>query len=93
VTFAFGHDEYLYDVLGEQLPHAVAWTIRHHSFQSVAEDYLHLMSPADLRLRESHLKPFAGYDLYTKDPHDVNDAHLERYREIMERRFPTPVDW
>jgi inositol oxygenase len=93
VTFAYGHDEYLYDVLGEQLPHEVAWTIRHHSFQSVADDYVHLMDARDLRLRESHLKPFARYDLYTKDPHDVNDAHLEEYRALLERRFPTPIDW
>ncbi len=93
LTFAYGHDEYLYDVLGEQLPPAVAWTIRHHSFQSVAGDYVHLMSARDLELRESHMRPFARYDLYTKDPRDVNDAHLEEYREILERRFPLPVDW
>jgi inositol oxygenase len=93
VTFAYGHDEYLYRVLGDALPHEVAWTIRHHSFQSVADDYVQLMDERDLRLRESHMRPFARYDLYTKDPHDVSDAHLEEYREILERRFPDPIDW
>jgi inositol oxygenase len=93
ITFAYGHDEYLYEVLRDRVPHAVAWTIRHHSAQSVADDYLHLFDARDLELRESHMSVFARYDLYTKDPEDVSEGHLEEYRELLERRFPEPLDW
>jgi inositol oxygenase len=93
VTFAYGHDEYLSDVLRDHVPYEIAWTIRHHSFQSVAEDYLHLFDARDRALRESHMKPFAGYDLYTKDPEVASTEHLEEFRELLARRFPRPIDW
>jgi inositol oxygenase len=93
VTFAFGHDEYLSEVLRDHVPYEVAWVIRHHSFQSIAEDYLHLFDARDRALRESHMKPFARYDLYSKDPEACSTEHLEAYREILARRFPAPLDW
>ena len=93
VVFAYGHDEYLAEVLGDRLPYALRWTIRHHSFQSVAEDYLHLFDARDHQLRESHMKRFARYDLYTKDPEEVSAEHVEEYCALLDRRFPEPVDW
>ena len=93
VVFAYGHDQYLYDILGECLPYEVAWTIRHHSFQSVGEDYLHLFNDRDLELRESHMKVFVKYDIYTKDPGIAVDEHLEECRELLDQRFRDPIDW
>ncbi len=93
VEFAFGHDQYLYDVLRDHVPQPVAWTIRHHSFQSVAEDYRHLFDARDAELRASHMQVFARYDLYTKDRDDAPAAHLDEYRELLERWFPEPLDW
>jgi len=93
VVFCYGHDEYLYDVLKDQLPRAFAWTIRYHSFQSIAGDYLHLFSDEDRRLRESHMKVFAQHDLYTKDPRRVVTGRLAEYEALIKRRFPDPIEW
>jgi inositol oxygenase len=93
VVFSYGHDEYVYQILQDHLPRAFAWTIRYHSFQSIAGDYLHLFSEEDRRLRESHMKIFARYDLYTKDPHRVTDARLPEYEALIKRRFPDAIDW
>jgi inositol oxygenase len=93
VTFVYGHDEYLADVLRDHVPDEVRWTIRHHSFQSLADDYLHLFDARDLRLREEWMKPFAGYDLYSKDPETASTEHLPEYRELLARWFPRPLAW
>jgi inositol oxygenase len=93
VVFSYGHDEYLYQVLKDHLPRAFAWTIRYHSFQSIAGDYLHLFSEEDRRLRESHMRVFARHDLYTKDPRRAVTARLAEYEALIKRRFPDPIDW
>ncbi|MFQ5697379.1 MAG: inositol oxygenase family protein [Myxococcota bacterium] len=93
VTFAFGHDQYLYEILRDRVPREIAWTIRHHSFQSIAGEYLFLFDESDRALRQSHMIPFAAYDLYTKDPDQVCDEALDEYRELLERWFPEPLDW
>ena len=93
VAFAYGHDEYLHTVLKGHLPPDIAWTIRYHSSQSIAEDYLHLFNERDRALRESHMLPFARYDLYTKDPEVATAEHLEEYRELLAHHFPSPIDW
>lgn len=93
VVFTYGHDEYGYQIFRDFLPREHAWTIRHHSFQSIAADYLHLFDDDDLRLRESHMKPFARFDLYTKHPRDVVERRLPEYEALIKRRFPDPIDW
>lgn len=93
VVFSFGHDEYGYQLFREQLPYEIAWMIRYHSFQSIAGEYLHLFDERDLALRESHMKPFARFDLYTKHPRQVVEQRLGEYRDLIERRFPDPIDW
>lgn len=93
VVMSFGHDEYMYQLMKDLVPYEVAWTIRHHSFQSVAEDYVHLMDASDKELRESHMKRFVKYDLYTKDRNNVTGNRLKYYQELIERRFPEPLEW
>jgi hypothetical protein len=44
-------------------------------------------------LRESHMRVFARYDLYTKDPEDVSTDRLEEYRELLDQRSSDPIDW
>ena len=75
------------------MPYEIGWVIRYHSFQSGADDYAFLFDDRDRALRESHMRVFARYDLYTKDPQDVSAAHLDEYRELLERRFPDPLAW
>lgn len=93
VVFSYGHDEYGYEIFRDLLPREFAWTIRYHSFQSIAGDYLHLFDDEDLRLREAMMKPFARHDLYTKHPRVVVERRLDDYRELVTRRFPDPIDW
>jgi len=93
VVFSYGHDEYAYQLFREFLPPDFAWTMRYHSFQSIAADYLHLFSEEDLRRRESHMKPFARFDLYTKNPDEVTERRLSEYEALIKRRFPDPLDW
>ncbi len=93
VVFSYGHDEYMYQLLKDHLPRPQAWMIRYHSFQSIAGDYLHLFSDEDLRLRESHMKPFARHDLYTKNPHQVLEARLPEYQRLVQTRFPDAMEW
>ena len=93
VRFTYGHDEYLHEIVQDLVPYELGWVIRYHSFQSVADDYAHPMNDRDRELRESHMRVFARYDLYTKDPQDVSAGHLDAYRELLDRRFPDPLDW
>jgi inositol oxygenase len=93
VVFSYGHDEYAYQIFRDHLPSAFVWTIRHHSFQSIAGDYLHLFSDEDLARRETHMKPFARFDLYTKNPREVTERRLPEYEALIKRRFPAPIDW
>jgi len=93
VTFSYGHDEYGYEIFHHYLPREFAWLIRYHSFQSIAGEYLHLFGEEDLRRREAFMKPFAGYDLYTKNRRDVTERRLPEYEELIKRRFPEPIDW
>jgi inositol oxygenase len=93
VVFSYGHDEYTYQIMKDFLPPDFAWTIRYHSFQSIAADYLHLFDADDLRRRESHMKVFAVHDLYTKNPHVAAAARWPEYEALIRRRFPDPIDW
>ncbi len=93
VVFSYGHDEYTYQIVKDYLPPDFAWTIRYHSFQSIAGDYLHLFNADDLRRRESHMKIFAVHDLYTKNPHVALESRLPEYESLIKRRFPDPIEW
>ncbi len=93
VTMSYGHDEYLYWIVRDHVPYELAWQIRYHSFQSVAGEYLHLFDARDHELRESRMKPFARYDLYTKHANEVSSAYLDEYLALLDRRFPAPLDW
>jgi len=93
VTMSFGHDEYIYQIFKDKLPYELLWMVRHHSFQSVADDYVHLMTKEDKELRESHMRKFMAYDLYTKDKRNAGGHKLKYYEEIVKRRFPEPIEW
>ena len=93
VTFSYGHDEYTYQIMKDYLPADFAWTIRYHSFQSIAGDYLHLFNADDLRRRESHMKVFAVHDLYTKNPLTAVESRLPEYETLIKHRFPDPIEW
>jgi hypothetical protein len=68
----------------DHVPAEIGWLIRYHSFQSVAGDSALLFDDRDRRFRDSHMRVFARYDLYSEHPDDVSTAHLDEYRELLD---------
>src|SRR5436309_16056396 len=60
-SMSWGHDEYLYHVVGGHLPEEAGYVIRYHSFYPAHREgaYTHLMNDQDrksTRLNSSHVK-------------------------------------
>ncbi len=95
VHFAWGHDEYLYQVIKDYLPDPAPYIIRYHSFYpGHREDAYHqLMSDHD-RERFKWLKKFSQYDLYSKsdDPATVDELK-PFYMELIAEYFPATLRW
>jgi inositol oxygenase len=95
VDMSWGHDEYLYYVVGDRLPEEGRAMIRYHSFYAAHRegDYTYLMNDRDRELM-LWVKRFNPFDLYSKG-HDQPDREaLEPYyRELVEEFFPEPLRW
>mmetsp|Transcript_9310 Transcript_9310/g.23699 ORF Transcript_9310/g.23699 Transcript_9310/m.23699 type:complete len:406 (-) Transcript_9310:359-1576(-) len=100
VYFAYGHDEYLYQMLlaNEQvaLPKAALDIIRFHSAYPfhTGRIYDHLMAEEDFATLEWCLE-FNKFDLYTKDegnPLDL-DALWPYYQGLVDKYMPGKLKW
>lgn len=99
VLFAYGHDEYLYQMLianKTTIPAAGLAMIRFHSAYPwhTGKAYRHLMSPADYT-SEKHVLEFNQFDLYTKDENcQLSRAEAEAlwpyYQGLIDKYFPDP---
>lgn len=95
VLMSWGHDEYLYQVVGHYLPVPAQYMIRYHSFYAAhrENEYAHLMNDAD-REMFGWVCAFNPYDLYTK--HE-NPPDLERllpfYQKLVAQYLPDTLDW
>ncbi|KAF4669141.1 hypothetical protein FOL47_002704 [Perkinsus chesapeaki] len=91
VLMAFGHDEYLYQVLNNHttcsLPIEGLWCIRYHSFYPWHDKgaYQHLMAPEDdAKLRV--VNEFNKFDLYSKGDDLPNVDQLEPlYQSLIDK--------
>lgn len=107
VNLAWGHDEYLYQVLrhrGEnatetaynKIPEQGMVAIRYHSFYPwhTGGSYQALLSEKDVQYKE-WVVDFNKYDLYTKSPKIYNlDEMKEYYLPIAEKYLgPDPILW
>jgi len=92
LTLAFGHDEYMYQVLKNHatctLPQEALWMIRFHSFYPWHKEgeYAHLLLPSDVAIKEAVLD-FNKYDLYSKSRECLYDLDemKTRYLPLLEK--------
>jgi inositol oxygenase len=95
VLMSWGHDEYLYQVVGRYLPVEAQYMIRYHSFYPAHREgeYQHLMNDTDRQML-TWVRAFNPYDLYTKhdNPPDLNRL-LPYYRDLVAKYLPDTLDW
>ncbi|MCY7352312.1 MAG: inositol oxygenase [Cytophagaceae bacterium] len=100
LTLAWGHDEYLYQVLQHhpenRIPEAGMVMVRYHSFYPwhTGGSYARLTSPHDAQYRD-WVMDFNRYDLYTKSPriYDLNELK-DYYLPIAEKYLGSgPIYW
>jgi len=99
---AFGHDEYLYEVLrqneGVSLPREALYIIRYHSLYAWhdANCYARLESAYD-RCMKGWVKLFNQHDLYTKADAPYSPAQLAElqgyYAGLVKKYLPAELDW
>jgi inositol oxygenase len=100
VHLAWGHDEYLYQVLknhpNNQIPEAGMVMVRYHSFYPwhSGGSYKALLCEKDAQYLE-WIRDFNQYDLYSKSPVVPNYEELkEYYKPIAEKYLGTgPIFW
>jgi len=95
VKMSWGHDEYLYQILKDNLPEPALYIIRYHSFYAQHQDnaYAHLMNEKDVAMFE-WVKKFNPYDLYSKSPVAPNVAALRPYYEkLIAKYLPTHLNF
>jgi inositol oxygenase len=99
VTFSWGHDEYMYQVLmnnKHNLPYEALYIIRYHSFYAWHNkgSYDYLTNEKDLEYLPL-LKAFQRCDLYSKlDEELVIEELLPYYEELIKKYFPSTIlDW
>ena len=95
VHFAWGHDEYLYQVIKDYLPDPAPFIIRYHSFYPGHREnaYPQLMNAHDREMFK-WLRTFSQYDLYSKsdDPATVDELK-PFYMELIAEYLPATLRW
>jgi len=95
VHLSWGHDEYLYHVVGDRLPMEARYMIRYHSFYAWHREgeYDYLCNDED-RSMLKWVRAFNRYDLYSKaDARPTLDELGAYYRELTDEFFPEPLNW
>ena len=99
-TLAWGHDEYLYQVLSHhpdnRIPNEGMIMIRYHSFYPwhTGGSYRRLASSQDTQY-EGWVKDFNQYDLYSKSEHTYDlDSIKSYYNPLVEKYLGKgPIYW
>jgi inositol oxygenase len=95
VHLSWGHDEYLYHVVRDYLPHEGRAMIRYHSFYAAHREgaYAHLMNDRDRHMLQ-WVRVFNGYDLYSKSDRRPDVAQLRPfYEDLIAAFFPPVLAW
>ena len=95
VLMSWGHDEYLYQVVGSYLPVPAQYMIRYHSFYPAHREgaYQHLMNDQD-RAMFAWVRAFNPYDLYTKHENRPDlDRLLPYYEALVASYLPATLQW
>ena len=95
VYMSWGHDEYIYNVVKDYLPHEALYMLRYHSFYPAHRDgeYGYLMNDQD-RAMFKWVQAFNPYDLYTKSQERPNQEKLRPfYDDLITEYFPPKLRW
>ncbi|HJP02458.1 MAG TPA: inositol oxygenase family protein [Planctomycetota bacterium] len=95
VHFSWGHDEYIFGVLGRHLPEEAAYILRTHSFYAGHSHgaYTDLLDERDRRLLPG-VREFSSFDLYSKAAASPDIATLRPYYEDLAAAYlPDEIDW
>lgn len=88
VHMAWGHDEYVYQMLKDYLPEEALYMLRYHSFYAWhrENEYEHLLDSHDKRMLK-WVNLFNPYDLYSKSPTPPNIKELKPYYESLIKKY------
>ncbi len=90
VQLAWGHDEYVYNMMKDYLPGPALYMLRYHSFYAQHREhaYEHLMDDHDREMFK-WVNLFNPYDLYSKSPvaPDWNELKLY-YQQLVNKYLP-----
>ena len=88
VDMSWGHDEYLYQMLKDNLPEPALYMIRYHSFYAQHREhaYDHLMDAHDHEMFK-WVDKFNPYDLYSKVPTPPDVKALKPYYEDLIAKY------
>lgn len=95
VDLSWGHDEYLYHVVKDNLPLPALYMIRYHSCYPIHREgaYSYLMNDQDREMFD-WVKKFNPYDLYSKGAAKPDAVALRPYYEDLINEFlPGKIDW
>jgi inositol oxygenase len=93
VHLSWGHDEYLYQIMKNNLPEPALYMIRYHSFYAQHREsaYDHLMDDHDRELFD-WVKKFNPYDLYSKSPKPPVLSELKPYyQDLIAKYLPRTI--
>ena len=98
LQFAYGHDEYMYQMLKHNkttIPEEGLAMIRYHSCYPLHKEgeYKELLAPGDEELLE-WVRAFNEFDLYTKADHQPDvEALWPYYQGLIDKYIPGKLDW
>ena len=88
VNMSWGHDEYIYQMLKNNLPEEGLYMLRYHSFYAQHREhaYDHLMNEHDHEMFK-WVDLFNPYDLYSKNPIPPNWEELKPYYKALVAKY------
>lgn len=88
VTMSWGHDEYVYQMMKDNLPEQGLYMLRYHSFYAQHREgaYEHLLDDHDREMFK-WVNLFNPYDLYSKNPVPPDWKALRPYYESLVAKY------
>lgn len=88
-VFQWNHDQFIYSRFKDFVSDHIAWLLRYHSIY--LPECEHLMDEQDRRYAQQYLHVFQKYDKGTKSLYHLPKNGIEKYRTLIEERFPEPI--
>jgi hypothetical protein len=88
-VFQFGHGDFIASRIAGHVPEHVAWVARYHNVR--LREATPLMDERERDWAERWLIPFRRFDGGFVSPYFLPRIDLTRYRELVERAFPSPL--